>query len=157
MLSLLTIAAYPLPWIQVVAATVCFDPETVAFSTFTLGQKIFNLARRGEYEVDGFPDMQTLDNCKQTLSADPRLTLKLNVTSYLPSSSALSQNCYQGPVINMSFRQTVPFQGRSLVVLERLRHKWHACEAVSEQPATKSFVIMGHRCKGCAGGHYAKI
>ena len=89
--------------------TICTDMDVLSYVTNKVGTCVFSMAKSKDISVEDFPDLQQLvDTCKQP-TADPRASLTLLETLYMP-----------GP--------------RVLAVLERNVSRWASDPVMGEEP-----------------------
>ena len=89
--------------------TICQDSENQSYIVNAIGTSVFNMAKSKDIVVDDFPDVQKLVDTSRQTTNDPRVSLTLHATVYLP-----------GP--------------RVLAMLERVVHRWTADPLMREAP-----------------------
>lgn len=70
--------------------TICQDIENQSYITNLVGTAVFNMAKTKELAVLDFPDLQGIVDTCHLPSLDPRLSLTLDATVYLPGMRVLA-------------------------------------------------------------------
>lgn len=70
--------------------TICHEQDSQSYITNMIGNAVFNMAKSKELDVADFQDLQVLvDKLREPVS-DPRVSVKLEATVYLPAQRVLA-------------------------------------------------------------------